>query len=143
MWITCAAHLFVNAATVPLYILFSFKYCNISAVSIERVGYNGPAYGKRDEEFCAGNFLQPFLEAYKSGYLKKFSKYEDQHKETGSNCFLKKKKWSVRQTFTFRDLCVTHKQCLGITLLKVVLSIVVLPSVADKYEDLKELCSST
>lgn len=87
MWITCAAHLFVNAATVPLYILFSFKYCNISAVSIERVGYNGPAYGKRDEEFCAGHFLQPFLEAYKSGYLKKFSKYEDQHKETGSNCF--------------------------------------------------------
>lgn len=87
--------------------------------------------------------MQPFFEAYKSGYLKKFSRYKDQLKEAGSNCFLfLKKKWSVRQTFTFRDLCVPHKQCLGITLVKEVLSIVVLPSVAEKYEDLEELCSS-
>lgn len=99
-----------------MYILFSFKYCNISAVSIERVGYNGPAYGKRDEEFCAGHFLQPFLEAYKSGYLKKFSKYEDQHKETGSNCFLKKKnglfaKLSLSETYASLTSSVWASLC--------------------------------
>lgn len=60
MWIAFAAHLFINAATVPLYILFSFKYCNISAVSIERVGYNGPAYGKRHVEFAQDTFCSHF-----------------------------------------------------------------------------------